>query len=417
MNETTNGSLHAAQEFLPSIPYIRVGTAYYRIVDEPQADGSSVRKLLKWERQTIILDHDKDYLKHIPCYHGFCMIPAHIGYMRDIKGFYNLYEPLPHELKDGPWTHIRQLVEHIFGNQYEMGLDYIQLLYTAPIKKLPILLLVSSERNTGKTTFLNFLKSIFVENATFNTNEDFRNKFNDDWAGRLLIMIDEAFLSRREDSERLKTLSTAKTYKMESKGKDRREIGFFGKFVMCSNNTKTPVIIDPEETRYWVRRIVRLSHDDTHFIDHVREEIPTFLHYLSSRELFTKESSRMWFSPSDIRTEALEQIKNANRDSLEMEILEVIKDLMVCTAEPQYCFCVSDLEMMLHYNNIKCDRLRIRHVLKSRWGLEPAPNALSYKRWYPDHNISSGYAYSTQKGRFYTIEKSFIESVDILLNC
>ena len=44
---------------------------------------------------------------------------------------------------------------------------------------LPNLLLVSSERNTGKTTFLNLLKLIFGENVTFNTNEDFRSQFND----------------------------------------------------------------------------------------------------------------------------------------------------------------------------------------------------------------------------------------------
>lgn len=40
-------------------------------------------------------------------------------------------------------------------------LDYLQLLYLYPIQKLPILLLVSEERNTGKSTFLNFLKAIF----------------------------------------------------------------------------------------------------------------------------------------------------------------------------------------------------------------------------------------------------------------
>ena len=140
----------------------------------------------------------------------------------------------------GPWRNIQMLVEHIFGEQYEYGLDYLQLLYLRPTQKLPILLLVSEERNTGKTTFLNFLKSVFEDNATFNTNEDFRSKFNSDWAGKLLVMVDEALLTRREDSERLKNLSTAKTYKAEAKGKDRDEINFFAKFVMCSNNERTP---------------------------------------------------------------------------------------------------------------------------------------------------------------------------------
>ena len=64
---------------------------------------------------------------------------------------------------------------------------------------------MSDERNTGKTTFLNLLKSIFGGNVTFNTNEDFRSQFNDDWTGKLLICVDEVLLNRREDSERIKT--------------------------------------------------------------------------------------------------------------------------------------------------------------------------------------------------------------------
>jgi len=65
--------------------------------------------------------------------------------------------------------------------QIELGLDYLQILFTQPTQMLLILLLVSNERNTGKTTFLSFLKMIFGKNATFNTNEDFRSQFNADW--------------------------------------------------------------------------------------------------------------------------------------------------------------------------------------------------------------------------------------------
>lgn len=78
---------------------------------------------------------------------------------------------------------------------------------------MPILLLVSEERDTGKSTFLNFLKAAFQNNVTFNTNEDFRSQFNSDWTGKLLIMVDEVLLNRREDSERLKNLSTTLSYK------------------------------------------------------------------------------------------------------------------------------------------------------------------------------------------------------------
>jgi hypothetical protein len=176
-------------------------------------------------------------------------------------------------------------------------MDYLQLLYLYPIQKLPILLLVSEERNTGKSTFLNFLKLLFQNNVTFNTNEDFRSQFNSDWAGKLLIVVDEVLLNRREDSERLKNLSTTLSYKVEAKGKDRDEIAFFAKFVLCSNNEYLPVIIDAGETRYWVRKIDRLQSDDTDFLQKLKAEIPAFLHFLQHRTLSTEKESRMWFAP------------------------------------------------------------------------------------------------------------------------
>ena len=77
--------------------------------------------------------------------------------------------------------------------------------------------------------------------------------------GALLIVVDEVLLSRREDSERLKNLSTTLSYTVEAKGKDRDESAFFAKFVLGSNNEYLPVIIDAGETRYWVRKIDRLQ--------------------------------------------------------------------------------------------------------------------------------------------------------------
>ena len=56
--------------------------------------------------------------------------------------------------------------------------------------------------------------------------------------------MDEVLLNRREDSERIKNLSTARSYKAEAKGRDRREVEFFGKFVLCSNNERNPVLIE-----------------------------------------------------------------------------------------------------------------------------------------------------------------------------
>lgn len=213
--------------------------------------------------------------------------------LKELGSFLNFYEPTGHQPRQGEFPHIEALARHIFGEQYELGMDYLQLLYLHPIEKLPFLLLVSEELNTGKSTFLNFLKALFGGNVTFNTYEDFRSQFNSDWVGKLLILVDEVLLDRREESERLKNLSTTLSYKVEAKGKDRDEISFFAKFVLYSNNECLPVIIDAGETRYWVRKVGRIEKDDPDFLQRVKEEIPAFLFFLQHRTLSARKESRM----------------------------------------------------------------------------------------------------------------------------
>ena len=151
--------------------FIRVGTTLYKIVEQPRLSGGYVKKRIPWNNETLRQDYGKDYIGSVPKYDGFCTVPEHIGYRPVIGKFLNLYEPIDHQPQEGDFPSIRSLVEHIFGEQYELGMDYLQLLYLQPVQKLPILLLVSEERNTGKSTFLNFLKALFQNNVTFNTNE------------------------------------------------------------------------------------------------------------------------------------------------------------------------------------------------------------------------------------------------------
>lgn len=236
----------------------------------------------------------------------------------------------------------------------------MQLLYLHPIEKLPILLLVSEERNTGKSTFLNFLKALFGGNVTFNTNEDFRSQFNSDWAGKLLILVDEVLLDRREDSERLKNLSTTLSYKVEAKGKDRDEISFFAKFVLCSNNERLPVIIDTGETRYWVRKVGRIEKDDTDSLQRVKEEIPAFLYFLQHRTLSTKKESRMWFSPELIHTQALSRIIRSNRNRTEVEMAETCLEVMDCMKASAFSFCINDMLLLLNCAGCRTDRTQVQ---------------------------------------------------------
>ena len=391
--------------------FIRVGTTLYKIVEQPRLNGGYVKKRIAWNNETLRQDYGKDYIGSVPKYDGFCTVPEHIGYRSVVGKFLNLYEPIDHRPQEGDLSHIQSLVRHIFGEQYELGMDYLQLLYLQPIQKLPILLLVSEERNTGKSTFLNFLKALFQNNVTFNTNEDFRSQFNSDWAGKLLIVVDEVLLNRREDSERIKNLSTARSYKAEAKGRDRREVEFFGKFVLCSNNERNPVLIEAAETRYWVRRVPPLPYDDQHLLVKMQAEIPGLLFYLQQRMLSSHEESRMWFAPRLLVTDALRRIIHYNRSKTETEMLSIIRDIMDAENLAEYRFDVSDMVNMLEIRGIRVDHPTVRRILAENWQLRPTPPTY-YQRYTITYNGETQ-RQDSKTARVYTVTR---EQLGGLLN-
>lgn len=390
----------------------RIGTTYYKIVRQPNAAGQLIERSIPWTIEAIRQDYGKDFLANVPKYDGFCCVPSHLDYKQVVGSFKNKYSPLSHIPAEGKWPCIESLVRHIFGEQYDLGLDYLQILYTMPLQKLPILLLVSEERNTGKSTFLNFLKLLFEANVTFNTNENFRSQFNDDWNGKLVIVVDEVLLNKREDSERLKNLSTTRNYKMEAKGRDREEVSFFAKFVLCSNNEYLPVVIDPGETRYWVRKIPRLTTDDTAFLEKTRYEIPAFLHAMTYRQLSTAEESRMWFDPKLIDTDALQKIIRANRNRVELELSELLLDIMVTRNVDTVDFCLNDILCLFDYQRVKADRTSLRKVVQDCWKLRPAPNSLSYTAYQTGVQPNEqAYVENRRVRRFYTVTRQMLENL------
>ena len=369
------------------------------------ASGDSTISMVPWSIECIKQDHGKSFLSSIPKYDGFCFVPSHLNYERVIENFYNRYSPFAYEPSAGYPTQTLIFLNHIFAEQLDLGLDYIKILLMHPTQMLPILCLVSSERNTGKTTFLNFLKAIFGDNMTQNSNEDFRSNFNAEWAHKLIIGVDETFLDRKEDSERLKSLSTSKYYKIEAKGQDRQEIEFFGKFILCSNNEDNFIFMDQGEIRYWIRKLPPLIHDNKNLLQVLQREIPYFLNYLIERPFSTKSTTRMWFRPEQISTPALKKVKRYNRNKLEVEMSQILLYILD-TKETIYeiCFCLSDMQDWLIKKGFRGhDSGSIKRVLQDDWKLRPSDNSNSYQqyRMLGDGTISE---YS-QKGRFYKLSE------------
>ena len=392
---------------LNKIPYIRVGTSYYKKINQPLASNDYLTRLSRWNITTIKQDETVEILNSIDKYDSFCIIPSHLNFKQVVGNSYNTYEPFEHKAINGDCTKSINFLEHIFGDQIEIGLDYLKLLLEKPTQILPILCLVSESRNTGKTTFLNYLKAVFGSNMTINTNDDFRSQFNADWATKLIIGVDEVLLDKIEDSERIKNLSTAKSHKMEAKGKDKIEGEFFGKFILCSNNKDNFIKIDISEIRYWIRKIPCLENDNTKLLEELINEIPAFLYFLTNRQFYSECKTRMWFTSIQIFTDALNKVKESNKTTIEKELTEIISEEIAKFDLNEICFTNQELLALIKDSGVRASRSQISHILRNKWALLPIENSSTYINY--SYKYIDGKNESTceevRKGRYFTFKK------------
>ncbi|WP_262152206.1 primase-helicase family protein [Chryseobacterium foetidum] len=396
------------------IPYIRVGTTYYKVIEKPLISGDKTSVLVRWNRETIVSDHGKSYVSNVPKFDGFCCIPEHLNYQQIVQGFYNIYNEIPfapssesEDLK----TKIQfslNFVAHIFGEQLEMGLDYLKILLQFPTQILPILCLVSKERATGKSTFIKWLREIFGLNMTYIKGDSFGSQFNSDWAAMLLVAIDEVFFDKKEITERLKYLSTTNKDKLEAKGKDREEIDFFAKFILCSNNEENFIQIDENEIRFWILKINPIKTENTEFLNNLIYEIPYFLRFLIERPFSTEKKTRMWFSADEIRTKALQKLVFKNNNKLESKIIELLYEFFESNNDEEINVVPQDLLNMINrmFRPTYWTRNDIRNLLKETWKLNPQNNGLTYIRY--DLDFAGIFYQNNSVGRYFTIKKDFI---------
>lgn len=328
--------------------YIRIGTDYYKKIVETSPNKQTEINLKQWSITTIKADYhnSKMFLKKIPKCDGFTNIPENDpekfqqivhSEKSGIKSvLYNRYYPVSYFPKSGEWNNINTLLHHIFDYRnssgvslYEFILDYLQIIYLQPTVKLPVLCLVSKENGTGKTTFLNFLRAIFIENMRILDSDRISSKFNGSWAGKLIVAIDESLIAMDKDTvkNRIKMIATNQTIPLEEKGMEAREIPNFAKLIMCSNDETNFMRIDQEENRYCIVKVSSISKEknDNKLFEKMTEEIPAFLYFLKNRQLYYQDKGRLYFDESVYTTPALEKVKERTENPLFKNLKDVIK--------------------------------------------------------------------------------------------
>lgn len=380
-------------------PFIRVGTDYFKIIKKENRYGSNDTLIKSWKKDEIKQDHGKVLLQIIPKYDDFTIVPSNTEYLPVKNNCFNLYAKFPHEINETtvhqdeiPVT--LQLLNHIFGDQVDKGLIYMKVLFEHPQQILPVLSLVSSERETGKTTFLNWIQMLFGENCVLINPGDLTSNFNDSYATKNIIMLDETVIDKSNVIEKLKSIATAKTMSVSQKFISNYSVPFFGKIIICTNKEIDFMRIDAEEIRFWVRKINKVNgNKNTRIEIDLFEEIPKFLKYLTQLPEIDFTRSRMVFTAEEIKTESLSKVKEESKSTLHKE-LEILIDDFFNNNEEINEFKATSIDIKLkwfaHNNNITASY--IRTVLKDQMKIIPEKNQ-RYSKWGDSLNIGVGTPY------------------------
>ena len=359
-----------------ALNFIRIRDDYYKIVYRPDKSGKLYKDLLRLSKTTITDDYTKGILKHINKYDDFTLVASHINYQQVINGFYNQYHEVTHKPTQGDCVNIFHILTHIFGESHiDFILDYLQILYTNPNQCLPIILIESSEKNTGKTTVSNLFYWIFQYNAIKLGNSDLQSEFGGYWLQRVLIIVDETSLEKQGVTQMLKRLST-ETGKVTSneKNKAQREVDFIGKFIFLSNDEGKALQIERGDPRWAVFKAPTFADkgykDDPKISEKIQQEIPAFLHFLMNRTLVHPLESRMHFAPEVYRTSQLMLYYENSISLVAQAIKQLVKDTFAMFPdETELKFSITNIMDELKGNIRFLERKRVRQALEKELNL------------------------------------------------
>ena len=384
--------------------FMRICCDWFKLVMVPNKYGQLDEEIKKWKVGEIQRDYTKNhptFLDDIPKYEAWCNKPAHQGeYKRVIDGCFNLFNPLKESPKAGTFENTILFLKHLFkgegdvsffhdtglpfevskvGDSFTIALDYLTLQYRNPTQILPVLCLVSPENNTGKTTFLKWLRDIYGSNATIIDNERFKQSFNSHYISKYIIGIDEGFLDvdKRSEKERLKKLATDDRQYLEFKGADVQEIDFYGKIIIASNDADNLMKIEEGEIRWLVIRVTPFTTENPTLRDSMRAEIPAWLHFLQTRQIVHPNEGRAWFKPEHLKTEQLQLIIEQTRNRIDKVVDEFVIDTLK-TYQPFGCtYFKLDLRGLVDtitkngYSKYKLDTTDLKNYLQDKKGMNP----------------------------------------------
>lgn len=234
--------------------------------------------------------------------------------------------------QEGEWPMTKILLEHIFGEQYNLGLEYYWVLRNHPTKPLPAIALTGGE-DGGKSSFAQHLDWCFKNTRTIDIDA-LTNRENSYAIGTQIIVIEESSDSGTNKmnnadgiANKIKTLVTecGKQLPVKRLYADLAQEDYFAHIVLLTNDV-SPIRMKGEATRYWVRHVGTPQRIDD-FMDKLKAEVRHFLWYLDNEFVPTRRKSkeRLWFHPDEYWTIAKDAAKTVSGGRL----YNIIKDVFL----------------------------------------------------------------------------------------
>jgi hypothetical protein len=356
--------------------YVRVGTDFFI---------KSGEELLAWKKETLTMDFGGDYIAQFPekqKYKKFVNIVDFVNPIESKGVFYNKFiKPKWPTITPGPMPTTEKLWRKVFSevgdNQYEDGLDWMQLQLTNPKQMLHCLILGSASREAGKDSFVLWMKMLLGSNNVFFSDiENFLKPFNSPYASKCLIALNEVKFSSINDGsmEKIKQYITQDTVLIDGKFQTPYDLDYHGKMIMLTNNVHDFMKIDDEENRFWLRTMPVLDKNgpdfDPNFMEKLREELPHAIHFLLNRKLHNKtKKSRFWLPEETTHTIELKKIKENSKSNTYLLISEILVELtQTCQNEILY-FTNKDIRERISDNNIGPKQITM--CMQKEFRLEP----------------------------------------------
>lgn len=317
-------------EMISGINIIHVLNEYFEVSIGTNPRREIVPKLYQRDVADLSRTYGKEVLEMATMYQDFANEPCNIKskYERELlvggKMFYNIYPEPAKEAKQGDCYTILGFIKHIFGEKYELGLDYLQILYTMPKHPLPVLVLVSKEQGTGKSMFTNLLKALLGNCVTKIGSNDVKQDFND-FVKSLVVVFEEFTNGDKDFYNIIKKYSTEQSsVRVNEKFQRPYEVYVYLKFVMTSNDEDDFLKICINDSRFCVLKVPIPPHKNPSLNDVIIDEIPAFMYFLENRQIKNPRRDRLWFTPEQFDSEAKQKVIEVTEDRMSARIKEFL---------------------------------------------------------------------------------------------